>query len=197
MQANSWHHKLFHFHLPFWIWKVWKGREKIQKCEYLEKSFSDEIKKSIFHSFWMAIIWWKNKNLIKNFNFVLESLFNKVACLQANFIKKKLQHRCFPVNIAKFFKDSFFIEHIRWLLLSILNICPRWSFKETIYRVQRLLEKTTLRYQCHYAKYNSKSWAGAGYIKPPLILKICETIVFVFTFVKRKNNTSACVCDCR
>ena len=29
MQANSWHHKLFHFHLPFWIWKVWKGREKI------------------------------------------------------------------------------------------------------------------------------------------------------------------------
>ena len=31
MQANSWHHKLFHFHLSFWIWKVWKGREKITK----------------------------------------------------------------------------------------------------------------------------------------------------------------------
>ena len=25
MQANSWHHKLIHFHLFFWIWKVWKG----------------------------------------------------------------------------------------------------------------------------------------------------------------------------
>ena len=46
MQANLWHHKLFHFHLPFWIWKVWKGREKIQNLEYLdnEKSFFDEIK---------------------------------------------------------------------------------------------------------------------------------------------------------
>ena len=31
MEANSWHHKLFHFHLSFWIWKVWKGREKITK----------------------------------------------------------------------------------------------------------------------------------------------------------------------
>ena len=36
MQANFWHHKLFHFHLPFWIWKAWKGREKLQKSEYLE-----------------------------------------------------------------------------------------------------------------------------------------------------------------
>ena len=32
---------------------------------------------------------------------VLESLFNKVAGLKAcNFIKKKLQHRCFPVNLV-------------------------------------------------------------------------------------------------
>ena len=59
------HHKLFHFHLSFWIWKVWKGK-KIQQSEYLEneKSFLDEIK-SIFHRFSGAIIWWKNENLIK------------------------------------------------------------------------------------------------------------------------------------
>ena len=31
MQANSWHHKLFQFHLSFCIWKVWRGREKITK----------------------------------------------------------------------------------------------------------------------------------------------------------------------
>ena len=31
MQVNSWHHKLFRFHLSFWIWKVWKGRGKITK----------------------------------------------------------------------------------------------------------------------------------------------------------------------
>ena len=33
----------------------------------------------------------------------LESLFNKVAGFKAcHFIKKGFQHRCFPVNIAKF-----------------------------------------------------------------------------------------------
>ena len=29
MQANSWHHILFDFHLSFWIWKVCKEREII------------------------------------------------------------------------------------------------------------------------------------------------------------------------
>ena len=45
MQANSCHHKLFHFHLPFWIWKVKKGK-KLQYCECLEnkKSLLDETK---------------------------------------------------------------------------------------------------------------------------------------------------------
>ena len=36
---------------------------------------------------------------------MFESLFNKVADYQAcNFIKKSLQHRCFPVNIVKFLR---------------------------------------------------------------------------------------------
>ena len=39
---------------------------------------------------------------------VLESLFSKVASLEAcNFIKKRLQHRCFPVNIAKFLRKFY------------------------------------------------------------------------------------------
>ena len=40
---------------------------------------------------------------------VLESLFNKIAGLEAcNFIKKILQHRCFPVKLAKFLRTPFF-----------------------------------------------------------------------------------------
>ena len=40
---------------------------------------------------------------------VLESLFNKVADLLAyNFIKKRLQHRCFPVNVAQFLRTPVF-----------------------------------------------------------------------------------------
>ena len=49
---------------------------------------------------------------------MLKSLFNNVAGLQTrNFIKKRFQHRCFPVNFAKLLKATFFTEHFRWLLL--------------------------------------------------------------------------------
>ena len=49
---------------------------------------------------------------------MLESLFNIVSGLQAcNFIKKRLQHRCFLVNIANFLRTVFFVENLRWLLL--------------------------------------------------------------------------------
>ena len=34
-----------------------------------------------------------------------------------NFIKKRLQHSCFPVNISKFLRTTFFIELLRWLPL--------------------------------------------------------------------------------
>ena len=53
---------------------------------------------------------------------VFDSLFNKVAGPQAgNFIKKKLQCRCFPVKFEKFSKAPFFTEHLRWLLFKISN----------------------------------------------------------------------------
>ena len=44
---------------------------------------------------------------------VLESHFNKVADLRGcNFIKKRLQHKCFLVNVAKFLRAAFFVEHL-------------------------------------------------------------------------------------
>ena len=33
-------------------------------------------------------------------------------------IKKTLQHCCFPVNIAKFLRAAFLVEHLWWLLLT-------------------------------------------------------------------------------
>ena len=53
---------------------------------------------------------------------VLESLFNKFAGLKAsNFIKKRLQYRCFPLNTAKSLRAAFFIELLRWLLFQIIH----------------------------------------------------------------------------
>ena len=75
---NWWHHELQDLSLISLQsngWQIEKeGRTEIQKFEYPKnkKSFLDEIK-SIFHSFWRAIIRWKNKNLMK----IADTSFNK------------------------------------------------------------------------------------------------------------------------
>ena len=49
-----------------------------------------------------------------------ESLFNKVEGLEcATLLKKRLWHRCFPVNFVKFLGTPFYIEHLWWLLLTV------------------------------------------------------------------------------
>ena len=42
-----------------------------------------------------------------------------------NFMKNRLQHRCFPVNIAKFLRTAFFTEHLRWLFLYFRHYSSR------------------------------------------------------------------------
>ena len=50
---------------------------------------------------------------------VLESLFSKVAGLRAcNFIKKRLQQRCFPVKFAKFLRTTILKNICEQLLLN-------------------------------------------------------------------------------
>ena len=45
--------------------------------------------------------------------------FNKVAGLRPTTVfKKRLWHRCFPVNFRKFLRTPFLTEYLRWLLLS-------------------------------------------------------------------------------
>ena len=48
-----------------------------------------------------------------------KSLFlNKVSALKpATSLKKRLWHKCFPVNFAKFLRTPFLTEHLRRLLL--------------------------------------------------------------------------------
>ena len=60
------------------------------------------------------------KGVLRNFaKHLCQSLFcNKVAGLRpATLLKKRLWHRCFPVNFAKFLRTPFLTEHLRWLLL--------------------------------------------------------------------------------
>ena len=49
--------------------------------------------------------------------------FNKVAGLRpAALLKKRLWHRCIPVNIARFLRTPFLTEHLWWLLLRLLEV---------------------------------------------------------------------------
>ena len=46
--------------------------------------------------------------------------FNKITGLSpATLLKKRLWHRRFPVNFAKFVRTPFLTEHLRWLLLPV------------------------------------------------------------------------------
>ena len=53
---------------------------------------------------------------------VLESFLMKLhAWWPATLLKNRLLHRCFPVNITKCLRMAFFMEHLRWLLLKMVE----------------------------------------------------------------------------
>ena len=103
--GNWWRHKLlrFIFDHPLKQWPTGRkrGKDGKRKIWYLEneKSFFDEIK-SIFHSFWRVIIWWKNKNLIKiadtSFNFeYISHLFSTVSIVDFKQVNVSWEHYFF------------------------------------------------------------------------------------------------------
>ena len=54
--------------------------------------------------------------IFKN-NFTIFPIYRSSLGLRpATLLKKKLWHRCFPVNFVKFSRTPFLIEHLRWLL---------------------------------------------------------------------------------
>ena len=46
-----------------------------------------------------------------------KNTFARVSDRPATLLKKRLWHRCFPVDFAKFQRTLFLTEHLRWLLL--------------------------------------------------------------------------------
>ena len=48
----------------------------------------------------------------------------------ATLLKKRLWHRFFPVNFAKFLRTPFFSEHLQWLLLALAPI--KISYSNTV-----------------------------------------------------------------
>ena len=54
------------------------------------------------------------------------------SCLRpATLLKKRLEHRCFPVNFAKFLRTPFFTEHLWWLLLQEVELVGELILSKT------------------------------------------------------------------
>ena len=69
------------------------------------------------------------KGALRNFpkftgKYLCQSLFfKKVAGLMtATFLKKGLWHKCVPASFLKISKNTFYIGHLWWLLLYVMNV---------------------------------------------------------------------------
>ena len=60
-------------------------------------------------------------------------------CEACKFIKKRMQQGCFPVDFAKFLRTAFFMEHLRWLLLKMVEEFLRISNEKDLRNCNRKL----------------------------------------------------------
>ena len=110
---------------------------------------------------------------------MLEYLFKNVAGLEARkSIKRRLQRRCFPVNIAKFLRTIFSIEHIWWLLLEFsINLFRKatfWKkliFQKAIFRITYFFWGAVFLEQLLFQK-----------TLPPIAATFSEELLFYNTF---------------
>ena len=65
----------------------------------------------------------KNFEIFSGKHLCWSAFFNKVTDLKyVTLLKKRFQHRFFPVNIAKFLRAAFYLKHLWWLVLKITSV---------------------------------------------------------------------------
>ena len=95
-------------------------------------------------SFWKPFNYKKMLADQNKCSMVLMKIQEKVAGLQAwNFIKKCLQHRCFPVNTETFLRTNFFLVHLLWLLIFSLLIRSRFLTGKNTIAIKSVLRTLT------------------------------------------------------
>ena len=87
--------------------------------------------------------------------------FNKVAGLRpATLLKKRLWHKCFHVNFAKFLRTLFLTEHLWWLLLKRIAYIKKcvflrvilWNVCDQLFSHLWFPQKTLQTHYCIYKK---------------------------------------------
>ena len=73
--------------------------------------------------------------------------FNKVADLRSvTLLQKRLWHRCFPVDFAKFLRTPFFTEPLQWLFLKFIS----HQTKEIFYVNTKFMENQSWSKNKHF-----------------------------------------------
>ena len=100
------------------------SRLKLEKRETIKskkrKKWKPETEENI-RKFFLKLIFLKYPQNFRKTHWkipMLKPLLIKVGLKTCNFIKKRIQHRCFPVNDTTFSRTPFLREQFRWLLLS-------------------------------------------------------------------------------
>ena len=85
------------------------------------------------------------KGVLRNF-----AKFTGKCLCQSLISKKRLWHRCFPVNFAKFLRTSFLTEHLRWLLLTFQSESTLYSSRTTCSKQAQYLKFKRLKTSWKY-----------------------------------------------
>ena len=114
--------------VPFFLSEPWKP------FSHLSQSYKPHYK--------ILALWWKTSLIVKDWLSLhhrcsIKKVFLDISqnsqentCARVSFLmklrpatllKKRLWHRCFPVNFDEFLKTPFLTEHLRWLLLKSIK----------------------------------------------------------------------------
>ena len=106
-----------------------------------------------------------------------------------NFIKKRLLHQCFPVNFVKFFRTSFFAEHIQAIAFAyfVWQVCWNIHAKATTYLGRIILLKGIPQNTTYTIQHVSRTVTNPFFIYPLSLLirllvayQIFQTIYWCF-----------------
>ena len=95
-----------------------------------------DVIRSVCSCLWTEAVTWSIfwKGVLKNFALILKNVGSFKSGI---LIKKKLRHKCFPVNFSKNFKNTYLVENF-WIVPSIWTIhgATRSYMQETTIRKQ-------------------------------------------------------------
>ena len=151
----------------------------------------------------------RKKDVLRNFAKFTCTRVSFLMKLQAwalkTLLKKRLWHRCFPVNFAKFLRTRFFTEHLWWLLLCFTQFSTRirWSRSlatsnlflmcnqlSSAHSISRFYTETNIsNRRSLFTNYSSVSIKSADEVK--IIVDVEFHILFFFVKLKTKTLENA------